>query len=73
MVYFDGNIMETDPLQLGTVYAITLKTPENRVGSIIMPHEITEVEVSGYYNGSVIKPGEQDTKTEERSMNLRTR
>ena len=27
VVYFDGNIMETDPLQLGTVYAITLKTP----------------------------------------------
>jgi len=57
VVYFDGNIMETDPLQLGTVYAITLKTPANRVGSIIMPDEITEVEVSGYYNGSVIKPG----------------
>lgn len=31
VVYFDGNIMETDPLQLGTVYAITLRTPANRV------------------------------------------
>lgn len=31
VVYFDGNIMETYPLQLGTVYAITLKTPANRV------------------------------------------
>ena len=30
VVYFDGKIMETDPLQLGTVYAITLKTPANR-------------------------------------------
>ena len=30
VVYFDGNIMETYPLQLGTVYAITLKTPANR-------------------------------------------
>ena len=33
VVYFDGNIMETDPLQLGTVYAITLKTPANRAES----------------------------------------
>ena len=30
VVYFDGNIMETAPLQLGTVYAITLKTPVSR-------------------------------------------
>lgn len=29
VVYFDGNIMESDPLQLGTVYAITLRTPAN--------------------------------------------
>ena len=32
VVYFDGNIMETDPLQLGTVYAIILKTPVSRGG-----------------------------------------
>ena len=31
VVYFEGNIMETDLLQLGTVYAITLRTPANRV------------------------------------------
>ena len=31
VVYFNGSIAETDPLQLGTVYAITLKTPVNRV------------------------------------------
>ncbi len=30
VVYFNGDIMETDPLQLGTVYAITLRTPANR-------------------------------------------
>lgn len=30
VVYFDGDIAETDPLQLGTVYAITLRTPANR-------------------------------------------
>ncbi len=29
-VYHDGNVMETDPLQVGTVYAIILKTPANR-------------------------------------------
>lgn len=30
VVYHDGNIMETDPLRVGTVYAITLKTPADR-------------------------------------------
>ena len=30
VVYHDGTIMETDPLQIGTVYAITLKTPADR-------------------------------------------
>lgn len=27
VVYYNGDIMETAPLQLGEVYAITLKTP----------------------------------------------
>ena len=27
VVYYDGNVMETYPLKVGTVYAITLKTP----------------------------------------------
>lgn len=27
IVYYDGNIAESDPLQINTVYAITLKTP----------------------------------------------
>ncbi len=31
VVYHDGNIMETDPLKVGTVYAITLKTPADRI------------------------------------------
>ena len=31
VVYHDGNVMESDPLQVGTVYAITLKTPAERV------------------------------------------
>ena len=30
VVYHDGNVMETDPLRVGTVYAITLKTPADR-------------------------------------------
>lgn len=28
--YYDGMVMETDPLQVSTVYAITLKTPADR-------------------------------------------
>lgn len=28
--YYDGSAMETDPLQVATVYAITLKTPADR-------------------------------------------
>ncbi len=30
VVYHDGNVMETYPLKVGTVYAITLKTPADR-------------------------------------------
>ena len=30
VVYYDGSAMETDPLQIATVYAITLKTPTDR-------------------------------------------
>lgn len=30
VVYYDGSVMETDPLQVGTVYAITLKEPADR-------------------------------------------
>lgn len=30
VVYHDGNVMETEPLRVGTVYAITLKTPADR-------------------------------------------
>ena len=31
VMYYDGMAMETDPLQVSTVYAITLKTPANRI------------------------------------------
>ena len=30
VVYFDGNIAETYPMQISTVYAITLHTPADR-------------------------------------------
>lgn len=30
VVYYDGMAAETDPLQVSTVYAITLKTPADR-------------------------------------------
>ena len=29
-VYYDGSIAESDPLQISTVYVITLKTPADR-------------------------------------------
>ena len=33
VVYHDGNVMETDPLKVGKVYAITLKAPANRTST----------------------------------------
>ena len=33
VVYFDGNIAETCPMQITTVYAITLRTPADRAGN----------------------------------------
>lgn len=30
VVYYNGDIAESDPLQIGTVYAITLRTPADR-------------------------------------------
>lgn len=30
VVDYDGNIAESDPLQINTVYAITLRTPANQ-------------------------------------------
>jgi hypothetical protein len=30
VVYFDGNIAESYPMQISTVYAITLRTPAHR-------------------------------------------
>ena len=33
VVYFDGNIAETYPMQLNTVYAIILRTPADRTAN----------------------------------------
>ena len=33
VVYFDGNIAESYPMQINTVYAITLRTPADRTGN----------------------------------------
>lgn len=33
VVYYDGEIAESDPLQINTVYAITLRTPATREAS----------------------------------------
>jgi len=33
VMYYDGMAMETDPLQVSTVYAITLKTPADQMNS----------------------------------------
>ena len=30
VVYYNGEIAESDPLQINTVYGITLKTPANQ-------------------------------------------
>ena len=44
VVYHDGNVMESDPLQVGTVHAITLKTPAERVDKEVQENE---TEISG--------------------------
>lgn len=38
VVYFDGLIAETYPLQINNVYAITLRTPVNRPPSAAVPN-----------------------------------
>lgn len=40
VVYHDGNVMETDPLKVGTVYAITLKTIADRTQSESNPSDV---------------------------------
>lgn len=51
VVYYDGLVMETEPLQMGTVYAITLKEPADRMiddkadetePSVVKTYEVTD-------------------------------
>ena len=35
VVYYDGSIAESDPLQINTVYAITLREPAERQGEMM--------------------------------------
>lgn len=46
VVYYDGNVAETTPLEIGTVYAITLKTPANRGQNAVVLNKCLD-EVSG--------------------------
>ena len=39
VMYHDGNVMETEPLKVGTVYAITLKTPAERADKEVQGNE----------------------------------
>ena len=57
--YYDGMAMETDPLQVTTVYAITLKTPVNKLiyGSTHDPNaDNSEYAISG--EGEPLEPTE---------------
>ena len=52
VVYYDGMAMETDPLRVGTVYAITLKTPAEPDSWAIAAH--VYLDGKGYfYNGKL--------------------
>ncbi len=44
VVYHDGNVMESDPLQVGTIHAITLKTPAERVDKEVQENATENVE-----------------------------
>ena len=42
VVYYDGYVAETYPMQINTVYAITLKTPADRTESSETPNEVLQ-------------------------------
>lgn len=46
IVYHNGEIAESDPLQINTVYAITLKTPAAENTAISIPKELPELTIS---------------------------
>ena len=62
VVYYDGNVMESEPLKVGTVYAITLKTPAERVDKEVQENE---TETSGEDETETIQ--EEIARVEEQS------
>ena len=52
--YYDGMAMETDPLQVSTVYAITLKTPADRTVNETIEETATESFEEGTVGGDLI-------------------
>ncbi len=48
VVYYDGNIAETYPMQIHTVYAITLKTPADRVEVSEPQNEVLQFFIDRY-------------------------
>lgn len=54
VVYFDGNIMETDPLQLGNVYAITLQGVETNEVDKLIYGDMSVVDELGMTEGDIV-------------------
>ena len=65
VVYHDGNVMETEPLKVGTVYAITLKTPAERVDKEVQENG---AEISGEDEAETIQ--EEIARVEEEYRKL---
>ena len=65
VVYHDGNVMETEPLKVGTVYAITLKTPAERVDKEVQENG---AEISGEDEAETIQ--EEIARVEEENRKL---
>ena len=51
VVYYDGMAAETDPLEVSTVYAITLKTPADRLPDIERTEEPDEYPPTNIVSG----------------------
>ena len=54
VVYHDGNVMESDPLKVGKVYAITLRTPADRNVNAGVPSLTNDIELTGISTNEII-------------------
>ena len=54
VVYHDGNVMESDPLKVGKVYAITLRTPADRNVNAEVPSLTNDIELTGISTNEII-------------------